>query len=110
MVSPEVSRTVSEISGLSPRKLVPSALLSWPYAETGAKKRRNRAGARNRRARNGALCMEWRISEDHRMEESVVPSSDSVKAIDFISGFVKQNLKLFPTQGLQVQLFHLRGS
>jgi len=53
--------------------------------------------------------MEWRISEDHRMQEIVVLGSESVKAIDLISGFVKQTLKLFPTQGLQVQLFHLRA-
>src|SRR2546430_4736000 len=54
MASPELSRTVTEISALSPRKRVPSLPLSWHKAGGGGKKRQGTKGSRNRRTRSGA--------------------------------------------------------
>src|SRR5436853_1896169 len=57
MGSPELSRTVTEISALSPRKTVPSLALSWHRAGGAGKKRQGTIGSRNRTIRSGACSL-----------------------------------------------------
>src|SRR5882762_5227475 len=54
MGSPELSRTVTEISALSPRKRVPSLPLSWHRAGGVVKERQGSIGSMNRTIRSGA--------------------------------------------------------
>src|SRR5260370_7318011 len=51
---PELSRTVTEISALSPRKRVPSLALSWHKAGGVVKKRQGTIGSMHRTIRSGA--------------------------------------------------------
>src|SRR5437588_12502452 len=57
MGSPELSRTVTEISALSPRRTVPSAALSWHRAGCGAKKTQGSIGRRKCTIRESGHCL-----------------------------------------------------
>src|SRR5260370_22845727 len=57
MGSPELSRTVTEISALSPRRRVPSLPLSWHKTGGGDDKRHAITGSRNCTNRRGVRRM-----------------------------------------------------
>jgi hypothetical protein len=68
MGSPELSRTVTEISALSPRRTVPSAALSWHKAVCDAKKRQG-MGRRNRTIWRVRHCLARDINDLEELQK-----------------------------------------
>src|ERR1700719_1950576 len=69
MASPELSRTVKEISALSPRRTVPSPPLSWHRAGGVEKERQRTKGSKNRTIRRGMCSLAKRINVREELVE-----------------------------------------